>query len=39
VRSASTLEPLRRVAWTDGRHTIEPASSYRDWPFLAHASP
>lgn len=39
VRSGSALEPLRRVAWTDGRHTIEPAARYQDWQFLAQTSP
>lgn len=39
VRSGSALEPLRRIAWTDGRHTLEPASRYQDWQFIAQVSP
>ena len=39
VRSASDLTPLRRVEWTDGRHTAAPAEHYRDWQFLAQTTP
>jgi len=39
VHSASDLEPLRRVEWTDGRHVIAPATHYRDWQFLAQTTP
>jgi type II secretory pathway pseudopilin PulG len=39
VRSTSTLEPLLRVAWTDGTHTLAPAPRYCDWQFLAQISP
>jgi type II secretory pathway pseudopilin PulG len=35
VASTSERQPLRQVPWTDGRHTLEPASRYRDWQFLA----
>jgi type II secretory pathway pseudopilin PulG len=38
VASTSELAPLRQTAWTDGHHSLPPASRYRDWQFLADPS-